>query len=198
MGLQSRDFINVALDAADLVVSVGYDLVEYAPSFWNHDRSTRIIHIDFEPAEIDSHYGPLRSTSRPTSPTPCGRSTKRSTAASTARDACRSSTSGERGKLRDAIRDDLAREKDDGGFPMKPQKILWDAREYLGPDDIVLSDVGAHKMWIARYYQCETANTCLISNGFCSMGFAPPGERWARSWPTRSARCSPSRGMPGS
>ena len=57
MGLQSRDFINVALDAADLVISVGYDLVEYAPSFWNRDRSTRIIHIDFEPAEIDSHYG---------------------------------------------------------------------------------------------------------------------------------------------
>ena len=56
MGLQSRDYINLALDEADLVVSVGYDLVEYAPSFWNHDRSTRIVHIDFEPAEIDSHY----------------------------------------------------------------------------------------------------------------------------------------------
>ena len=41
--------------------------------------------------------------------------------------------------------------------------------------DIVLSDVGAHKMWIARYYQCDEPNTCLISNGFCSMGFAMPG-----------------------
>ena len=56
MGLQSRDYINLALDDADLVISVGYDLVEYAPSFWNHDRTTRIIHIDFDPAEIDSHY----------------------------------------------------------------------------------------------------------------------------------------------
>ena len=51
---------------------------------------------------------------------------------------------------------------------------------HLGPDDIVLSDVGAHKMWIARYYQCETANTCLISNGFCSMGFALPGAMGAK------------------
>ena len=44
----------------------------------------------------------------------------------------------------------------------------------------MLSDVGAHKMWIARYYQCETANTCLISNGFCSMGFALPGAMGAK------------------
>jgi acetolactate synthase-1/2/3 large subunit len=45
----------------------------------------------------------------------------------------------------------------------------------LGPEDILLSDVGAHKMWIARYYQCDEPNTCLIPNGFCSMGFALPG-----------------------
>ena len=86
----------------------------------------------------------------------------------------------ERRRLRDAIHDDLTMERGDASFPMKPQKILWDVREHLGPDDIVLSDVGAHKMWIARYYQCETANTCLISNGFCSMGFALPGAMGAK------------------
>ena len=48
-------------------------------------------------------------------------------------------------------------------------------RQVLAPDDIVISDVGAHKMWIARHYQCHQANTCLIPNGFCSMGFALPG-----------------------
>jgi acetolactate synthase-1/2/3 large subunit len=45
----------------------------------------------------------------------------------------------------------------------------------MGPNDILLSDVGAHKMWIARHYQCHEPNTCLIPNGFCSMGFALPG-----------------------
>jgi len=44
-----------------------------------------------------------------------------------------------------------------------------------GHDDILLSDVGAHKMWIARHYQCHEPNTRLIPNGFCSMGFALPG-----------------------
>jgi acetolactate synthase-1/2/3 large subunit len=52
---------------------------------------------------------------------------------------------------------------------------LWDARQAMGAKDILLSDVGAHKMWIARHYQCHEPNTCLIPNGFCSMGFALPG-----------------------
>ena len=54
--------------------------------------------------------------------------------------------------------------------------MLWDARQVMGPHDILLSDVGAHKMWIARHYQCHVPNTCLIPNGFCSMGFALPGS----------------------
>ncbi|MEM9057524.1 MAG: thiamine pyrophosphate-dependent enzyme, partial [Pseudomonadota bacterium] len=58
---------------------------------------------------------------------------------------------------------------------IRPQKALWDARRVMGPKDIVLSDVGAHKMWIARHYHCHEPNTCLIPNGFCSMGFALPG-----------------------
>ena len=58
---------------------------------------------------------------------------------------------------------------------MRPQKVLWDIRKELGPADILLSDVGAHKMWVARHYHCHEPNTCLIPNGYCSMGFALPG-----------------------
>ena len=71
-------------------------------------------------------------------------------------------------------------QKDDASFLMKPQKILWDVRQHPGPYDIPLSDVAAHKMWIARYYRYETTNTCLISNSFCSMGFALPGAVGAK------------------
>ena len=69
-----------------------------------------------------------------------------------------------------------AHSDDDTNGLIRPQKLLWDARQVLGADDILLSDVGAHKMWIARYYQCHQPNTCLIPNGFCSMGFALPGS----------------------
>jgi acetolactate synthase-1/2/3 large subunit len=68
-----------------------------------------------------------------------------------------------------------AHKDDDTEGTIRPQKALWDARRVMGPKDVLLSDVGAHKMWIARYYQCHEPNTCLIPNGFCSMGFALPG-----------------------
>jgi acetolactate synthase-1/2/3 large subunit len=42
-------------------------------------------------------------------------------------------------------------------------------------EDIVICDVGAHKMWMARMFRCEHPNTCIISNGFASMGIAVPG-----------------------
>ena len=64
---------------------------------------------------------------------------------------------------------------DDSEGKIRPQKVLWEIRQSMGPSDILLSDVGAHKMWIARHYQCHEPNTCLISNGFCSMGLSLPG-----------------------
>ncbi|MEO0491374.1 MAG: thiamine pyrophosphate-dependent enzyme, partial [Cyanobacteria bacterium J06659_2] len=64
---------------------------------------------------------------------------------------------------------------DDTGFPVKPQKLIYDLRQALNGEDILISDVGAHKMWIARNYHCERPNTCIISNGFAAMGIAIPG-----------------------
>jgi acetolactate synthase I/II/III large subunit len=64
---------------------------------------------------------------------------------------------------------------DDQGFPVKPQKIVWDLRQALAAEDIVISDVGAYKMWMARTYQAERPNTCIICKGFASMGIAVPG-----------------------
>ena len=58
---------------------------------------------------------------------------------------------------------------------MKPQRIINDIQKVMGSHDILVSDVGAHKMWIARHYNCHNVNTCIISNGFASMGIAIPG-----------------------
>ena len=63
----------------------------------------------------------------------------------------------------------------DMSFPVKPQKALIDCRSVMGPDDIVISDVGANKVWVARHYNCYKPNTCIISNGFATMGIAVPG-----------------------
>ena len=179
MGLQGRDYINLATDEADLIISVGYDLVEFAPSFWNANSGKKIIHIDFWPAEIDSDY-PVDVDVVSDVADALWQINEELNVRHDAAGNLPLFDINDRQKLRQAILDDFAMEKDDQSFPMKPQKVLWDVREALGPDDILLSDVGAHKMWISRYYQCDTANTCLISNGFCSMGFALPGGMGAK------------------
>jgi acetolactate synthase-1/2/3 large subunit len=63
---------------------------------------------------------------------------------------------------------------------LKPQRIVRALRQVLGDNDILISDVGAHKLWIARMYGCAVPNTCIISNGFASMGIALPGALGAK------------------
>lgn len=177
MGLQSKDHINHAISDCDVVITVGYDLVEYSPTFWNEGQEKAIVHIDFLPAEVDSHYtvavdvvGDIADALW---------QINMELEKNHARQLPLQNIQDWQG-VRDTILDDFAMEKDDDSFPIKPQRILWDVREFMGKEDILLSDVGAHKMWISRYYQCDTPNTCLISNGFCSMGFALPGAIGAK------------------
>ncbi|WP_035986990.1 acetolactate synthase large subunit [Leptolyngbya sp. KIOST-1] len=171
IGLQQRDYITCAMEQTDLIVAVGYDLVEYSPKKWNPDGNLPILHINLTHAEIDSSYIPkvevigdisdslheiLKRVKRQGRPEPLSL------------------------KVRDEIRADYEQYADDYGFPIKPQKLIYDLRQVLDADDIVISDVGAHKMWMARNYHCLRPNTCLISNGFAAMGIALPGAMAAK------------------
>ena len=78
-------------------------------------------------------------------------------------------------ELRVDIRADYEYYANDDGFPIKPQKLIYDLRQVMGAEDIVISDVGADKMWMARDYHCDRPNTCIICNGFAAMGIALPG-----------------------
>ncbi len=177
IGLQSRDHISLALDRADTIIAVGYDLVEYAPEFWNNGVKKRIIHIDFEPAEIDRAYQPEVEIDADVADALWHLNEELN---DRFEDRLPLFDIAGRRDLHQTIADDLSAEAEDRAFPMKPQRILSDLRRAMDRDDILLSDVGAHKMWVARYYQCYEPNTCLISNGFCSMGFALPGAIGAK------------------
>ncbi|QKD84701.1 acetolactate synthase large subunit [Thermoleptolyngbya sichuanensis A183] len=166
VGLQQRDFISCGFDNTDLVIAIGYDLIEYSPKRWNPTGEIPIIHINATPAEIDSSYIPLaevigdisdsleeilRRSDRQDKPEPYAI------------------------HLRKDILADYEEHAKDDSFPVKPQKLIYDLRTVMGPEDIVISDVGAHKMWMARHYHCDRPNTCIISNGFAAMGIAIPG-----------------------
>ncbi|WP_211941946.1 acetolactate synthase large subunit [Cylindrospermopsis raciborskii] len=171
VGLQQRDFIACGFDHADLVIAIGYDLIEFSPKKWNMECNIPIVHIAADAAEIDSSYIPqvevigdisdslneiLKIADRHGKPEPYAIS------------------------LRGNIRADYEQYAQDDGFPIKPQKLIYDLRQVMGPEDIVISDVGAHKMWMARHYHCHSPNTCIISNGFAAMGIAIPGALAAK------------------
>ncbi len=178
VGLQARDHVMSGFDRADLVICVGYDLVEYAPAGWNPDGRKRIIHIDTQPAEVDAQYRPEveligdidGSLSRLLAAVlPRGISGRDAGERHEARDTL------VHADLRNALLADLEAGAAGDAFPITPQRAIADLREALGPDDIVVSDVGAHKVWVARLYQAYEPNTVIISNGFAAMGISLPG-----------------------
>ena len=170
VGLGTKDRVNAAIDDADLVITLGFDMVEYHPQLWNANKIKRILHADFLPAEIDEHYHPETELIGDLAHTRWMLNERLDERGAPKYDFVLQR------KLRDQMAADFAEYGDDATEgTIRPQKALWDARQVMGPHDILLSDVGAHKMWIARQYQCHEPNTCLIPNGFCSMGFALPG-----------------------
>jgi acetolactate synthase I/II/III large subunit len=82
--------------------------------------------------------------------------------------------------LRQAILEQLADGAADDTFPLKPQRILAGLRAVLGREDILISDVGSHKLWVARAFPAFEPNTVLISNGYAAMGFALPAAIGAK------------------
>jgi acetolactate synthase-1/2/3 large subunit len=86
-----------------------------------------------------------------------------------------------------AIMDEMSAHADDASFPLKPQRIVWDLQRAFAARGTVVCDVGAHKIWMARLYQPERPNTCIISNGFAAMGIAVPGAIAAKvAFPTET------------
>jgi acetolactate synthase-1/2/3 large subunit len=176
IGLLARDYTSAVMEQADVVIAIGYDFVEYAPCFWNPHRDKRIVHIDGSPAEVDEHYivevgllGDLRH------------SLDLIGAAVPPFDLSWSSIS--RKTVLDGFEAELAGSP---SWPLRPQHLMRELRTALRPDDLVVCDVGAHKLWMARMFPCEVPNSCIISNGFAAMGIAVPGAIAAKlSFPER-------------
>jgi acetolactate synthase-1/2/3 large subunit len=165
VGLQARDYAMAGFDDADVVIAVGYDLVEHSPEHWNPRHDKRIVMIDTVAAEIDEFFIPevelvgdiahvlarLAAGCQRTPPVPAGSD-----------------------RLRDLVLGALREARDDSHFPMRPPRVLADIREALGPSDLLVSDVGLHKLWIGRMFPAHEPGTVLIANGLAGMGFALP------------------------
>jgi len=166
IGILPRDHEIAGFEDSDLVVCIGYDFVEYDPRSWNPRGDRRIVHVDALPAEISAHYlpaveviGEIRESLQA-----LGQRVR------TARTSLRSVPSST------AIKKTLESELGEHGEELlNPQRVLWDLREILEPDDLLISDVGAHKLWLSRFFRVVKPKTIIISNGLSPMGIALPG-----------------------
>ncbi len=165
IGFMVKDYANFGFDHADVVVAVGYDLVEFSPSRWNPDGDKRIIHVHRTVAEVDANYQlevGLQGS--------IGETLDAIAAATDAHEIPAFAP-----PVKDLLREELERGAVDDSFPVKPQRLVTDIRAVMGREDIVLCDTGAVKMWMARLYPTYAPNTCLVSNGLATMAFSLPG-----------------------
>jgi acetolactate synthase I/II/III large subunit len=155
----------VGLAEADVVLAIGYDLVEWAPGIWNGGKDKIIVHLDSTAAEVDARY--LTAVEL------VGEIGESLHALAAARDfrVPRWLDDG----ARRAAPDVPDRSRADASFPVKPQRLVADLRAALGERDMVISDVGAHKLWLATRYPVACPNTLVVANGLASMGIAVPG-----------------------
>lgn len=166
VGFMRKDYVNFEFGDADVIVAVGYELQEFDPVKINPDGDKKIVHVHRSAAEVDAHY-----------PVAVGIQGDVARALDALREAVprRFDTGSAPSAIRSMLAAELERGAADDRFPLSPQRVVGDTRAALGRDDIVLADTGAVKMWMARLYPTYTANTCLLSNGLSTMGFALPG-----------------------
>jgi acetolactate synthase-1/2/3 large subunit len=166
MGFMVHDYVNFGFDQADVIVTVGYELQEFAPVRINPQGDKQIIHLHRFPAMVDANYNvtvevqgdipaALTALAARVSPKPGLVATER--------------------QIRCLLREELEQGRRDDSYSVKPQRLVAEIRAALGREDIILVDSGAVKMWIARLYPTYRPNTCLVSNGLSTMGFALPG-----------------------
>jgi acetolactate synthase-1/2/3 large subunit len=164
VGLQSRDYALAGFEDADVVITVGYDLVEHSPVNWNAGRDKTIVCIDTVSPEVDEHFmtavdlvGDIEHI-----------------LALLAEQLDGGWDSGRGSRLNEIVLGRFEAGRDDDSFPMCPPRALWEIREALGPRDMLISDVGLHKLWIARMFPAHEPDTVFIANGLAGMGIALP------------------------
>ena len=158
-GIHRRDYVNCGIDCADVIITIGYNIVEYPPSVWNRNRDKKIINIDFTEAEADKYYDPDIEVIGDVS---C--SLRQLGALITER---------KTGKTFREVREFLGRKLSldfKKQFPPTPREVVRHVRDVLAHEDIVTLDNGIYKLWFSRLYPTYRPNTFLLDNALATMG----------------------------
>ena len=161
-GIHKRDYVNCGIDRADVIITVGYNIVEYPPYVWNRDLEKKIIHLDFTEAAVDRYYNPVIELVGDVALALRALGPKVHRRDDTLfRD------------LRTFLLEKLAAPCDPA-FPPLPQEVVCHVREVMADDDIVALDNGIYKLWFSRLYKTFRPNTFLLDNALATMGAGLP------------------------
>ena len=161
-GIHKRDYVNCGIDRADLIITVGYSIVEYPPYIWNPMLDKKIVHVDFVEADVDRYYDPqfevvgdVSVALRLLAP----KVTRRNDTLFA--------------DLRVFLMEKLTATCETT-FPPMPQEVVCHVRKALGEDDIVTLDNGIYKLWFSRLYRTYKPNTFILDNALATMGAGLP------------------------
>jgi len=159
--LSANDFIHCAIGRADLIINVGHDVIE-KPPFFMDEGGTKVIHVNFFPAQVDEVYFPQLNVIGD-----IASSVVKLTSHITDKSNWDLSYFG---RIKNEVEEHLTKYAKDNRFPILPQRLVHIVRSALPDDGIVTLDNGVYKIWFARNYKCYQPNTLLLDNALATMG----------------------------
>jgi len=169
--LSKNDFLHCAINRADLIINVGHDVIEKPPFFMEKNR-TKVIHVNFFPAQVDEVYFPQLNVIGDIA-------SSVNALANQIKDKSNWDFSYYE-RIKDEVESHLTKYSEDSRFPMLPQRLVHVVREQLADDGIVTLDNGVYKIWFARNYKCYQPNTLLLDNALATMGAGLPSAILAK------------------
>ncbi len=169
--LSSNDFLHCAINRADLIINVGHDVIEKPPFFMEED-GTKVIHVNFFPAQVDEVYFPQLNVIGDIATSVDKLATKIQNKDNWDLSYFQ--------RIKDEVESHLTKYADDQRFPTLPQRLVNVIREELPDDGIVTLDNGVYKIWFARNYKCYQPNTLLLDNALATMGAGLPSAMLAK------------------
>ncbi|MGV1760632.1 acetolactate synthase large subunit [Rhizobium sp. A22-96] len=160
--LSERDYVHEAIGQADLIVTIGHDTVE-KPPFIMGKGGPKVVHISYQPATVEQVYFPQFEVIGDIGP---------SLSALAYRLEGKLPNAQALVHLRQRILDRIGARATEDRFT--PQRIVHDIREVMPHDGILALDNGMYKIWFARNYRTQMANTLLLDNALATMGAGLP------------------------
>lgn len=157
------------LAKADCIVAVGFNPVEYDPEIWHVDNRVVLCDVASRPCSVRSAYQPtLECVGDIAASLDAVTSTLPSSDGVQHRDSIAS--------LQQGILSQYEEGQSYEGIPVHPLRFIYELRTALDDQAMVISDVGSHYMWLARYFWSYEPRHLLFSNGQQTLGVALP---WA-------------------